>query len=151
MPKLVLLGGPPGIGKSTAIQDPVLDRKLCLDADQIWDPQKTGERDKAITTVTSVVSQYMEQEDTVLLSWVFAKPELFEPFVEKFSPHYELQQLYLVCEPDVLEERLCKRNTPGLISYALEKLSLIQALPFDKIDTTNLEPYEVATLLRNIM
>jgi len=151
MSKLVLLGGPPGIGKSTVIQDPQLDKMSCLDADQIWNPQNTGEQAKAIATVSLAVSKKLAQEDTVVLAWVFAKPELFQPFIEKFSPYYKVQQLYLVCDPDALEKRLSKRNDPDLVPYALEKLSLIQELPYDKIDTTNMEPTEVAKVLRSVM
>ncbi len=147
MSKLILLGGPPGIGKSTVIQDPLLDKNTCLDADQIWNPRRTGERIEAIASVSSIVGIKLAQGDSVLLAWVFAKPELFQPFVEKFSPLCEIQQLYLVCEPKTLEERLRKRNTPALVPYALEKLDLIQELPFDKIDTTNMESAEVAKVL----
>lgn len=144
MPKLVLLGGPPGVGKSSVIQHQMFHKFICLDADKIWDPHKVGERAKAIERVSTIVDEKLTSGENVLLAWVFAKPELYQPIVDKFAKSYDIHQIYLVCESSSLKERLSKRSTLDQFEYALEKLNLIQELPFDKIDTTNMEVSEVA-------
>ena len=151
MSKLILLGGPPGVGKSTVILAPLLDRITCLDADRIWNPKCNGTRAEAIKVISAAIKDELAPGKTVLLAWVFAKPALYQPFVEAFSPTAEIQQLYLVSEPKTLEARLRKRNSSDQITYALKKLELILKLPFDKIDTTNIDPDEVAEALNRMV
>ena len=147
MSRLVLLGGPPGIGKSTIIKDPLFNNYTCLDADVIWPPSRSGKRSEAISTIVSAVDSELSAGQTVILAWVFARSALYQPFIDRFAPTVHIQQIYLVCESLALQERLQVRNTPELLTYAIGKLNLIQALPFDKIDTTNMEATGVAKAL----
>lgn len=149
MPRLVLLGGPPGIGKSTVIKDPQLNKYICLEADQICPPRRSGYRSEVISTIVSAVDRKLSAGRTVILAWVFARSALYQPFIDHFPPKFQIQQIYLVCEPKVLQEKLHGRNTPELSKYALVKLNLIEALPFDKIDTTDMAARDVARALRS--
>ncbi|XOV83663.1 MAG: hypothetical protein ACFHXK_00810 [bacterium] len=87
----------------------------------------------------------------VLLSWVFAKPEMFRPLIERFSDEAKVFQIYLVAEESELYRRLTKRNDEGLADYALEKLRLINSLPFAKIDTTLKQNQQIAAEIINIV
>jgi len=118
-----------------------------MEADDIWEPNKLGTRQEAITEVIQVVDASLNASNTVILSWVFARSELYTPFFNYFSNLTSLQSIYLVCDSQTLVSRLQSRETVAQKNYALEKLKLIQALPFHKIDTTGKQPITVARLL----
>lgn len=49
-----------------------------------------------------------------------------------------------VCEVEELQRRLESRGDRELISYAIGRLNLINQLPFDKIDTSDMDGSDVA-------
>lgn len=151
MKKLVLLGGPTGVGKTTALNrlQGRFDRAAFLDADDVWRvgselaiPQN---RSIAIRNVTATMRGYFEANCQLgIVSWVFARPELYQPVVDALTSSVDsIQMLYLVSDSETLKARLEKRGQPDRIDYALGRLALIQALPFTKIDTTHLTPDHV--------
>ncbi len=160
MSKLVLIGGPPGIGKSTVLR--LLEKQLnhagLLDADDVWrvsEQLATGAgRHIALTNVISVMEGYFHAGcETGILSWVFARPELYEPVIKGLEKVVEsVTQVYLIATPEVLEARLRHRPESGndnhliekRIAYSRSRLELIEALPFPKIDTSRISPTEVA-------
>lgn len=83
------------------------------------------------------------QSPIVLLSWVFAKPELYLPFREHFEPNADVYQLYLVATEAAIAKRLTSRKDEALLKYSLGKLHLINALPFKKFDTTEKDVLEI--------
>ena len=73
-----------------------------------------------------------------LLSWVFARPELYEPVIEGLKAFVgEISQIYLVSTPEHLEKRLSLRGDLDRLEYAKDRLILINALRFTKIDTSD--------------
>lgn len=80
----------------------------------------------------------------VLLSWVFARPQLYEPFL---ALAHDVRLVHLVCSAEELESRLHQRGDVALLDFALDRLQLIEALDFPRIDTTTKSPVEVAALL----
>ncbi len=152
MKKLVLLGGPTGVGKTTALRNLQgrFDGGALLDADDVWRvgsrlaiPQN---RSIAIRNVTNAMRGYFEADcDLGIVSWVFARPELYEPVIDSLTEYVDtIQQLYLVADPETLEVRLRERGEPDRIEYALSRLELIRSLPFTKVDTTHLSADRVA-------
>ena len=152
MRKLVLLGGPPGVGKSTVLlelQDRDPDLAL-LDADDVWrvstglDTVDNGRF--AIRNVVSVMRGYFEAGCSVgLTSWVFARPELYQPVIDGLEDLIDsVQMLYLVADAGSIESRLQKRGETGKLKYALNRMALIESLPFTRLDTTFLTPSQVA-------
>ena len=152
MSKLVLLGGPTGVGKSTTLES--LENKLpklaLLDADDVWriseDLAVEGTRSIAISNVVRVLQGYFQAGcDTAILCWVFARSPLYEPVIAGLKDTCDaIHQLYLVASPDALQARLGSRNSLDRLEYSISRLKLIEKLPYPQIDTTNLSPNNVA-------
>ena len=150
--RLILLGGPTGVGKTTALrnlQDRIPGTAL-LDADDVWrvsaDIATADNRAIAIGNVVSVMRGYFAAGcRTGILSWVFARSLLYQPVLDGMQDLVEgTEMLYLICSREALEARLQQRGEPDKLAYALSRLELINDLPFPKIDTTFLTPDEVA-------
>lgn len=152
MTKLVLLGGPTGVGKSTVLRllTGRLPKSGVLDADDVWrvsdDLATTERRPNAIHNVVGVMRGYFDAGCEVgILGWVFARSALYQPVVNALADAVDdVQLLYLVADPDALAQRLAARGDSRLLDYAKGRLDLIRALPYPSIDTSRLTPVEVA-------
>lgn len=152
MSKLVLLGGPTGVGKTTTLGllASRFERSALLDADDVWrispDLAVEGTRSLAIRNVVSVMRGYFEARcELGIVSWVFARPELFGPVIDDLGDVVDsIHQIYLVCTPNRLEQRLIERGQSARLEYAKSRLSLINKLPYTKIDTSDLSPLQAA-------
>lgn len=152
MSKLVLLGGPTGVGKTTTLNLISGRYAQCavLDADDVWrispDLAVEGTRRIALENVISVMKGYFEAGcELGFLSWVFARPELFEPVRNGLGDVVNsIEQIYLISSQKDLESRLAKRGELDRLDYAKSRLALILDLPYTKIDTSGLTPSQVA-------
>ena len=152
MSKLVLLGGPTGVGKSITLKllANQLPRSALLDADDVWriseDLAVDGTRSIALSNVVGVLNGYFQAKCEIgILSWVFARPLLYEPVISGLKDTVDaIHQLYLVASPEALRQRLGGRNSLDRLEYSISRLELIQQLPYPKIDTTELSPTDVA-------
>lgn len=155
-PKLVLIGGPPGVGKSSVLA--ALERKLercaCLDADDVrrFHPSQLAERggEAGVRNVTAVLRGYLEAGfPLVVLTWVLADPQLVERILKGLDGLYRsLLFVHLVASPAALQARCQRqpdRSRPREV--VLGKLQQVEALPTPKIDTTGLETEAVADRL----
>ncbi len=149
--RLVLLGGPTGVGKTTALRNlhGRTTGTAVLDADDVWrvsDDLATPEnRAAAIGNVVGVMRGYFAAGcNTGILSWVFARSLLYQPVLDGLKDVVARSELlYLTCSGEALEARLGQRGEPEKLAYGLSRLELIDQLPYPKIDTTNLGPEEV--------
>ena len=151
MAKLVLLGGPTGVGKSTTLK--LLENRLpklaLLDADDVWrlseDLAVEGTRPIAVANVVGVLRGYVEAGcDTAILSWVFARELLYGPVIASLEDTFDsIHQVYLISSADALRDRLAQRDSLDRLDYALSRLELIEQLPYPHIDTTHRSPDEV--------
>ena len=156
MSKLILLGGPPGVGKTTVLKllQKQLERAAVMDADDVWrvseDLNTVENRNNAISNVVSVMRGYFQAGcDLAILSWVFARPELYEPVMRGLDDVVDsVTQIYLISTRDVLEARFRDRHlqsgdtspVQSALDYSMSRLDLIEALPFPKIDTSEISP-----------
>jgi hypothetical protein len=116
-----------------------------LDADDVVD-SATQPRHRAIAMVKPETQRLLHSSANarVLLSWVFARPQLYEPFL---ALAHDVRLVHLVCSAGELESRLHQRGDVALLDFALDRLQLIEALDFPRIDTSTKSPVEVAALL----
>ncbi len=156
MSKLVLIGGPPAVGKTTVLS--LLPRHFescaCLDADDVWRVQPLDFRDMdeamktlSVGNVTSVLRGYLEARFSyVFLSWVLANPLLTQRLLDALQGVYETSLvLHLVATPEALEDRRRQQLERGrLPEYGFDRLRKIEALATPKIDTTGLSSEVVA-------
>ncbi|MBL4681776.1 MAG: AAA family ATPase [Pseudomonadales bacterium] len=153
MSKLILLGGPPGVGKTSVLKLLPQFYQTCavFDADDIWrtypQDKNVENRSRNIVAVQSVLKCHLESAHAPLfVAWVFANPALVEDVLNGIDQYTSsIQKIYLVASPKVLQERLALRfANKALVQYSLSKLRSINELNHPKINTTNLEPDEIA-------
>ena len=155
MSKLILLGGPTGVGKTTVMRllESQLTNAAFLDADDVWripdEIAVEATRDIALANVVAVMRGYFQAGcELGVLSWVFARSLLYEPVIAGLEEMVEsVELIYLVATPGVLERRLAERGDLHRVDYAVSRLRLIEALPYEKIDTSNMSTTEVADQL----
>src|SRR4029453_15654042 len=150
MPRLVLLGGPPGVGKSTVLRllSGRFPKSAVLDADDIWRVWEdvTNPGRFWIAGAVSVMRGYFVAGcELGILSWVFARAELFRPVLDGLRDVVDDSHfVYLVASPESLEQRLIERGEPEKVPYAKTRLELINELPFPRIDTSRISAAEAA-------
>ena len=111
MARLVLLGGPPGVGKSTVLR--LLPRKFpksaILDADDVWRVSQdiTNPGNFWLATVVSAMRGYFGAGcELGIVSWVFARAELFQPVLDGLADVVDhSHMIYLVADRSSLERR----------------------------------------------
>jgi len=156
MNKLILLGGPPGIGKTSVLN--VLPKYIStcalFDADDIWRtyPQDNDaiNRSNNIVAVHSVLRSHLASNHSPLIfAWVFANPALVDDVLSGIKDYIiSIQRIYLVASPDILLQRLAKRSaTQELVQYSLGKLKDIDKMNQPKIDTSSLDSEGVAQII----
>lgn len=156
MSKLILLGGPPGIGKTTVahLLWHELDHCAWLEGDAVWQisPFSVTPASKRLAeaNITAVLRNYLESGYAhVLLSWVLHRLDLIQRLVAPLEGlAKEVHQFTLVATPEVLRERFELDPKRGRFSeLPLWRLDEAASLPTRQIDTTRLSPSEVARLI----
>ena len=154
MPKLIFVGGPPGVGKSAAARR-VFERvpgSAWLDGDDVWrmNPFAPDDARRRMVerNISFVLRGFLEQGfETVILSWVLHRMDLVDRLVESLDGlEFELRFFVLLCSEDRL--RSCIAGDPGRttpVDRAAERLRQCAALPdAERIDTDALSADGVA-------
>ena len=152
MQHLLLLGGPPGVGKSTVA--PLLAERLApcawVEADDLWRraPELVDDRTRRMveSNIGHVLREYVAAEyPVVFLSWVLHRRDLIERLLAAIPVSGAKHVVHLTAAPEVLRARVGADPGRGRsLERALRRLEEIEALPYAKIDTSTSSPEEIA-------
>ena len=158
MKRLVLLGGPMGVGKS-AVCEALMHRlapAAFLDGDWCWNmsPFLVNDETKAMVmdNAVSVLDRYLHSPalDTVLFGWVMHRMDIIEELLNRLNTSgVKVHIITLMCSPETLTERLERDVKAGLrqrdvIGRALDRLACCEELPYAKVWTDGLSVEQAA-------
>lgn len=154
-PCLIMLGGPPGVGKSTvaALLNEQLSNSVWLDGDDLWrmNPFTINERTKSLVlkNIGNVLSAFLKERfDYVIFSWVMHQPRIADQVLSLLTTHdYKLIHHTLVCSAPVLLERIKNSARERNPELALDRLNQVLANYSQALDTDGRSPAQVAQLI----
>ncbi len=150
--KLIIINGPPGVGKSVVgnLLFPKLSNSALLDGDDVWriNPFKVNEVTKNIVmqNILFVLRNYIEANyEYVIFIWVLHEQPIIDYLLSRLDDlKFNVHIFTLIADEQVLLHRLQmdtdRRTDPNL---ALSRLRQSLTLSTEKIDTTMLEPKEI--------
>ena len=153
MPKLILINGAPGVGKSTAARLVFarLPNAAFLDGDDVWqiNPFEVTDRTKAIVerNIPFVLRGYLEAGyDYVILAWVMHRQAIIDWLLNQFRDlDLEVGVFTLVAEEATAQARWREcSGQQGTSEVVSDRLRQSLELATMKIDTTHLTPEQVA-------
>lgn len=160
MTKLILIGGAPGIGKSTVARLLMnqLPNSAWLDGDDVW--RMNPFRVDAVTTamvqhnIAYVLRGFIEAGFSyAILSWVMHRQIIIDQLLDSLQGlSFQALVCTLVCSPAALAER--HRGDPArsdISQLALDRLEQSRQLKTLQIDTDGLSAGEVAARIRAAM
>ena len=158
MKRLIFLGGPMGVGKTTAARLLMdrMDRAVWLDGDWCWQQGRVwsfGSESRAMVldNICHLLSNFLRNPDfdTVLFTWVLHTRALRDLILERLPAGiYHLTDLSLVCGEGELRRRLTDRGADEeTIQRAVSRLACFPVPGAETVDTTGVSPHQVADCL----
>lgn len=158
MKKLYLIGGPMGVGKTTACRalQARLDNCVFLDGDWCWDmrPFQVTEETKGMVldNICHLLNNFLHCSacENVLFCWVMHEQSIIDHILGRLDTRgCEAVAVSLVCDEGMLRQRLQRDidrglRTPDVIPRSLERLTHYGALNTVRLDTTGMTPEETA-------
>lgn len=148
MKKLVIITGPPGVGKTTICRNlfKSINKSAWLDADWCWMinpwiPKNQEQKKYVEDTFSRILRGYLENEniDIVLFTWVIHENSMFDLITEPLNDlEMELVKIALVSDRESHVNRLKKdgrREEQILSKHCMSKYKKLKAVV---IDTSNL-------------
>ena len=157
-PKLIMIGGPPWVGKTAAARElfSSLDNSAWLDGDDVWRVNPFSTEDPRIRNsdknMAFVLSTYLESKfDYVIFSLVvLTNGPITGGILEAISVgEYDILFFMLTCSPEVLLSRSQERDNGTSPNPRFSIAALVQDAI--QIDTTALTPADVATKILSIV
>ncbi|MCK9558313.1 MAG: AAA family ATPase [Candidatus Cloacimonetes bacterium] len=158
-PVLILIGGAPGVGKTTlaASLNQVLPSSVWLDGDDLWrmDPFIVNDATKKMVLrhISYVLSSLLREDfQYVIFSWVMHEKSIRKQVLSSLDTDcYRLINICLTCSDRELLKRItaspAKRNT----ELALDRLATSIAEYPNNLDTTSMSPQEVLEHAQNLI
>lgn len=158
MSRLVLIGGPPGVGKSRVARELLARTDDCawLDGDDLWRTHPfrvdAGRKRMVERNIAFVLRGFLQEGiGTVLCSWVLHREDLVRRLLEPLGDlSFELRWFTLLCSEPVLRERRASdpERDPS-DPRAFERLQQCRALTgTTPIDTDGHSASEIADRLQ---
>ncbi len=145
MKKLILVGGPMGIGKTTIsnVLQTSLKPSVWLDGDWCWqmNPWDFSHENKmmVIDNITHILTNYINHTyfKYIIFSWVMHKQSIIDQLLEQLpTEKIDVISLSLICSKEELKQRMLKDlRTNELIQTSIERLPLYKQLDTILIDT----------------
>lgn len=165
MKKLILIGGPMGVGKTAVCRElqRLLPENVFLDGDWCWDsvPFRVTEETKAmvVENIAFLLNQFLRCStyENVLFCWVLHHQTTWEDLLARLNlKGVQVVRLSLVCTPQELVRRLESDiakgvRTPDVIARALHRMDCCKGLEIPHLDTTQMTPHEVAEQILNLI
>jgi thymidylate kinase len=162
---IIVLNGPLGIGKSTTAWalNERLDRSVMLDMDYIvaihpFDYYHQPDLEYAYATAALLIRHHQAHGYRhFVVNWVFESAEQLQRFASHLEPTgLPLHSFYLTCDPDMLEQRIRRRNLSDVEWEVQRGRELVKILERAAeagnigvpIDTTSRSPDEVVSTIQ---
>ena len=156
--RLFLIGGPMGVGKTTAAKQlqALLERCAFLDGDWCWDlhPFCVSGETKAMVmdNIVHLLSGFLRcsEVDHVVFCWVMHEQAILDTLLSHLPlGDTDVTAVSLVCSPEALKARIDRDvqaglRAPDVLARSLDYLPLYDALATVKLDTTGLTPHQTA-------
>ena len=161
MKKLYLIGGPMGVGKTSACGylKQLLPKSVFLDGDWCWDanPFQVTEETKAMVmdNICHLLGNFLRcaAYENVVFCWVLHQQDILDTILSRLPlAGVEVCQVSLLCEEESLRERLGRDVTAGVrtadvVERSVARLPLYRRLRGEKLDVSHLTPEETARAL----
>ena len=156
--RLFLVGGPMGVGKTTAAKQlqALLERCAFLDGDWCWDlhPFCVSEETKAMVmdNIVHLLSGFLRcsEVDHVVFCWVMHEQAILDTLLSRLPlGDTDVTAVSLVCSSEALKARIDRDvqaglRAPDVLARSLDYLPLYDTLATVKLDTTGLTPHQTA-------
>ena len=158
MKRLLLIGGPMGVGKSAVCAD-LIDRLqpgVYLDGDWCWNmkPFSVTEETQAMVmdNICALLGRFLAcpELDNVIFGWVMHRQEIIDAICSRLPlDGVEVYRVSLLASPGLLRDRVVRDIARGkrggdAISRSFSYLPLYDELDTWKIDTDHCTPKQVA-------
>jgi len=164
MKKLYLIGGPMGVGKTTACRalQERLDNCVFLDGDWCWDmrPFQVTEETKGMVldNICHLLNNFLHCSayESVIFCWVMHEQGIIDRIREQLDTRgCETVAVSLACNGEALRQRLQRDidrglRTPDVIPRSLERLRCYDRLDTLRLDTTGMTPEETAEAIARL-
>ena len=164
MKRLLLIGGPMGVGKSSVCQALMDELMPCvyLDGDWCWNmrPFLVTEETKAMVmdNICSMLNRFLSctELETIIFGWVMHQQAIWDELCRRLPlEEVSIYRFSLLASPDELRRRLTSDIKVGLrsedvIERSLDYLPLYRVLDTIHIDTDGKDPKKIAQEIAKI-
>lgn len=160
MKKLIFIGGPMGIGKTTVSKELAnrLTQSVFLDGDWCWDlhPFVVNEENKemVIKNITFLLGSFLRNStiETVIFCWVMHEQAIINELLDGLDEPFEFHSFSLISNEQALTERFMKDAAQGKravenLTNSLSRLPLYQQLDTTCIDVSAHSVQETTDIL----